>query len=304
MDKDQLDGLVAFALVAEKRNFTAAAEALRVSPPAVSKMIRQLEARLGVTLLTRTTRATSLTEAGEKFLAQAGPALEAILGAMNEAGTEADKPAGRLRLNVPQMIYPNFLKPAVASFIEKYPDVTVELYFENAATNIFERGFDAGIRVSDILAQDMVALMLMSPVRWVVAGAPSYLGKAGRPQHPRNLLAHNCVCVGSGDRVYNRWEFASEGKEFAVQVKGSFITNDATLALDAALDGVGLLYAHENAIIDKVAAGELEILLDRYVATSTGVYLYYPQRSQVHPKLRAFIDHIKEFRRESSALQS
>ncbi|NKJ82573.1 LysR family transcriptional regulator [Rhizobium leguminosarum] len=299
MDKDQLDGLVAFALVAEKRSFSAAADTLRVSPPAISKMIRQLEVRLGVTLLTRTTRATSLTEAGEKFLAQVGPALEAIVGAMQEAGTAADKPVGRLRLNVPQMIYPNFLKPVVASFIEKYPEITVELYFENAATNIFERGFDAGIRVSDILAQDMVALMLMSPVRWVVAGAPDYLDRVGRPQHPKDLLAHNCVCVGSGERVYDRWEFASEGREFAVQVKSSLITNDATLALDAALGGMGLLYAHENAIIDKVGNGELEIVLDRYVATSTGVYLYYPQRSQVHPKLRAFIDHIKEYRRSS-----
>jgi DNA-binding transcriptional LysR family regulator len=293
MDKNQLDGLLALKLVADKRNFTAAAKTLRVSPSAISKMIRQLEARLGVTLLTRTTRATSLTEAGERFLSQAGPALELILAAMRDAGRLAEKPAGRLRLNVPQLIYPNFLKAVVASFVKKYPDVTVEIFFENAATNIFERGFDAGIRVSDILAQDMVALKLLGPIRWVIAGAPKYLDKVGRPEHPKDLLSHDCICVGAGERVYDRWEFEDADKEFAVQVRGSLVMNDATLALDAALDGFGLLYANENAIIDKVEAGKLEIVLDQYAAISTGIYLYYPQRSQVHPKLRAFMEHIK-----------
>lgn len=297
MDKDQLDGLLALKLVADKRNFTAAAKTLRVSPSAISKMIRQLEARLGVTLLTRTTRATSLTEAGEKFLEQAGPALEVIFSAMSEVGSLADKPVGRLRLNVPQLIYPNFLKAVVVNFIQKYPDITVEIFFENATTNIFERGFDAGIRVSDILAQDMVALKLLGPIRWVIAGAPKYLDKFGRPEHPKDLLSHHCICVGAGERVYDRWEFENEDKEFAVQVRGSLIMNDATLALDAALDGFGLLYASENAIMDKVEAGKLEIVLDQYAATSTGIYLYYPQRSQVHPKLRAFIEHVKEYQK-------
>jgi DNA-binding transcriptional LysR family regulator len=294
MDKDQLDGLVAFALVAEKRNFTAAAEALRISPPAISKMIKQLEKRLGVTLLTRTTRATSLTEAGEKFLQQAGPALEAILSAMSDAGSAADKPAGRLRLNVPQTIYPNFLRPAIASFLQKYPDVTVEIFFENAATNIFERGFDAGIRVSDILAKDVVALKLFGPVRWIVAAAPSYLAKHGRPNHPRDLLAHPCICAGAGSRIYNRWEFESEGKEFEVQVKSPLILNDVLLAIGAAADGLGMVYSPEEAISDKLKSGQLEIVLSQFSAISSGVYLYYPQRSQVHPKLRAFIDHIKK----------
>ncbi|MGK6318999.1 LysR substrate-binding domain-containing protein [Sphingomonas sp. DT-204] len=296
MDKNQLDGLLALKLVADSRNFTAAAKSLRVSPSAVSKMIRQLEARLGVTLLTRTTRATSPTEAGERFLRQAGPALELILAAMADAGSSAERPAGRLRLNVPQLIYPNFLKPAVASFVERYPDVTVEVFIENAATNIFERGFDAGIRVSEILAQDMVALKLLGPVRWVVAGAPRYLDKFGRPEQPKDLLSHDCICVGAGERIYDRWEFENEGKEFAVQVRGSLITNDATLALDVALDGSGLLYTSEVAIMDRAEAGDLEIVLDRYAGSSTGIYLYYPRRSQVHPKLRAFIEHVKDLR--------
>jgi DNA-binding transcriptional LysR family regulator len=296
MDKDQLDGLVAFALVAEKRNFTAAADALRISPSAISKMIRQLEARLGVTLLTRTTRATSLTEAGEKFLLQAGPALETILGAMNEAGREADKPAGRLRLNVPQTVYPNFLKPVVASFTEKHPEVTVEIFFENAATNIFERGFDAGIRISDILAKDVVALKLFGPLRWIVAGSPTYLKRYGRPEHPKDLLSHACLCAGSGSRVYDRWEFEENGKEFEVQVTGPLILNDVLLAINSAAEDLGLVYCSEDTISDKLESGLLQQVLVPYSATSTGAYLYYPQRSQVHPKLRAFIEHLKEVR--------
>jgi DNA-binding transcriptional LysR family regulator len=297
MDKNQLDGLLALKLVADKRNFTAAAQALRVSPSAISKMIRQLETRLGVTLLTRTTRTTSLTEAGERFLSQAGPALELILAAMEDAGSLAEKPAGRLRLNAPQMIYPNFLKEVVSSFTRKYPDVSVEIFLENAATDVFERGFDAGIRVSDILAKDMVALKLFGPIRWVVAGAPGYLDRFGRPKHPMDLLSHNCICGGAGNRVYDRWEFESKGKAFEVQVKGSLILNDLLLVLDATLDGAGLVYMTEDLIIDKVEAGSLEIVLGEYAPTSTGYYLYYPQRSQVHPKLRAFIEHVKAYQK-------
>lgn len=295
MEKDQLDGLLAFALVAEKRNFTVAAEILRVSPSAVSKMIRQLEKRLGVTLLTRTTRATSLTEAGEKFLSKTGPALDSILVAMKEAASFSEKPAGRLRLNVPQMIYPNFLKGVVASFSTKYPDVTVEVFFENAATNIFEKGFDAGIRVSNILAQDVVAIKLFGPIRYVVAGAPKYLEKFGRPKHPKDLLSHDCLCVGSGSRVYDRWEFERDGKALEVQVKGPLITNDSMVALEAALDGRGLVFVSEDSIADKVENGSLEIMLNRYAETSDGIYLYYPQRSQVSQKLRVFIEHIKGY---------
>jgi DNA-binding transcriptional LysR family regulator len=297
MDKNQLDGLLALKLVADKRNFTAAAQALRVSPSAISKMIRQLETRLGVTLLTRTTRTTSLTEAGERFLGQAGPALELILAAIEDAGSLAEKPVGRLRLNAPQMIYPNFLKEVVSSFSKKYPDVSVEIFFENAATDIFERGYDAGIRVSDILAKDMVALKLFGPIRWVVAGAPGYLDRFGRPKHPKDLLSHNCICGGAGNRIYDRWEFEAKGKAFEVQVKGSLILNDLLLALDATLDGTGLVYTTEDLIIDKVEAGSLEIVLSDYAPTSTGYYLYYPQRSQVHPKLRAFIEHVKAYQR-------
>ena len=288
-----MDGLLALKLVAERRNFTAAAEELGISPPAISKLIKQLEGRLGVTLLTRTTRTTSLTEAGERFLRQAGPALEQILEAIKGVGTLGAKPSGRLRLNVPTLIYPNYLKELVASFSRKYPDVTVEIHFENAATDIFERGFDAGIRVSDILAKDMIAIRLFGPIRFVVVGSPRYFARAGRPRQPKDLLAHNCVRIGTGTRIYDSWEFESKGKAFDVQVTGSLIVNDSMLALDTALEGSGLMYTSEDAIADKIESGKLEIVLNQFAPKSAGYYLYYPQRSQVQPKLRAFIDHIK-----------
>jgi len=294
MDNAQLDGLLALKLVAEKKNFTAAADEMGISPSAISQIIKQLEARLGVALLSRTTRSTHLTEAGEQFLSQAGPALEQILVALETVGTYAKKPSGILRINTLRLVYPSFLSSLVTSFTKKYPDVSVELFFEDGLTDVVEKGFDAGIRISDILAKDMVAIKLFGPIRFVIAGSPKYLNKMGRPRHPKDLLSHNCIRVRVGDWLYDKWEFEDKGKAFDVQVKGSLIMNDSILALNAAAEGAGLVYATEDAIQDKIKSGKLEIVLNSFAPTSTGYYLYYPQRSQVQPKLRAFIDHMKE----------
>jgi DNA-binding transcriptional LysR family regulator len=294
MNNGQLDGLLALKLVAEKRNFTAAAAQLGISPPAMSQIIKQLESRLGVALLSRTTRSTSLTEAGEQFLAQVGPAIEQILSASEAVGSFAKKPAGLLRLNLPRAVYPSFLAPLLFSFTKKYPEVAVELFFEDQQSDVVESGFDAGIRLSDILAKDMVAVKLLGPVKFVIAGAPKYFNKMGRPKHPKELLAHNCLRVRMGKSfIYDRWEFEHKGSEFHVQVKGSLIFNDSLILKTAAISGAGVIYSTEDSILDEVKAGKLEIVLDQFAPTSTGFYLYYPQRSQVQPKLRAFIDHIK-----------
>ena len=179
MYNDQLNGLITLKTVAEMRNFSAAAKALGVSPSAISQTVKQLEQKLGVALLSRTTRSTSLTEAGKRFLDQAGPALDQILVALENIGSYAGKPAGTLRLNLPQHAYTLFLAPMMTSFAEKHPEITVELFFENKATDIVEEGFDAGIRLSDILAEDMVAIKLIGPVRFVTAASPQYLKKRG-----------------------------------------------------------------------------------------------------------------------------
>jgi DNA-binding transcriptional LysR family regulator len=292
MSKDQLDGLLALQLVADRRSFTAAAAALGISPSAISQIIRQLEQRVGVALFTRTTRSMSLTEAGERFLAQASPAITQLIAAMDDLRSYAQKPAGLLRINAPRAVY-SYLAPILTSFNEQYPDITVELCFEDGQSDIVGGGFDAGIRLSDILAKDMIALKLYGPVRFVTAAAPSYLQKKGRPKHPKELLSHNCLRNRLGQRLYDDWEFEHKGKEFQVQVTGSLIFNDSSLMMKAAIDGAGVIYNAENAVREEVSAGRLEVLLKPFAATSAGFYLYYPKQSHASPKLRAFIEHVK-----------
>lgn len=293
MYNDQLSGLLALKTVAETRNFTATAKVLGVSPSAVSQTIKQLEQRLGVALLTRTTRSTSLTEAGERFLNQAGPALEQILAALETVGTYAAKPSGLLRINLPRNVYVSYLAPLVGSFTQKHPEITIELYFEDQQSDVVEKGFDAGIRLSDILAKDVVAIKLFGPVRFVTSASPKYLDMMGRPQHPKDLLSHNCIRLRLGASVYQRWEFEHAGQDIQVQVKGSLIINDPLLMLNAAVDGAGIIYSNEEIIQSNIRSGNLEIVLDQFACTSEGFFLYYPRSSQVLPKLRAFIEHIK-----------
>lgn len=295
MQTDQLNGLIALKVVAETRNFTAAARLLGVSASAVSQTIKQLEQRLGVALLARTTRSTSLTEAGERFLSQAGPSLEQIIHAMENVGSYAEKPSGLLRLNLPRAVYPTLMAPLIASFTGKYPDVIVELCFDDGLSDVVERGFDAGIRLSETMAKDMVAMKLSGRIHFVTAGSPTYFKKMGYPQHPKDLLSHNCIRMRMGDTdFYDRWEFEHRNKELKVQVRGSLILNDSVLAVNAALEGQGIIYYPEELILDKIAAGKLEVVLRSFASISDGFYLYYPKRSQVLPKLRAFIEHLKK----------
>ena len=281
MKQNELEGLVALKLVADKRNFTAAAEELGVSPSAISKMIRLLESRLGVALLSRTTRSTSVTEVGERFLSQAGPALDQIFTALKEVSNYASKPSGLLRLNIPLFSYPH-LAPMVISFLNKYPEVSVEVFFEDSSSDVVAKGFDAGVRDSDILAKDMVAIKLFGPIRFVIVGSPKYFNKNGRPKHPQDLLSHNCLRVRvNDDWIYDKWEFEQKGKAFQVHIKGSMILNDTVQALNAAVNGVGLMYVTEDFAKDKIAAGKLEVVLSQFAPSSDGYYLYYPRRSQV-----------------------
>jgi len=295
MQLDQLNGLLALKIVADTRSFTKAAKQFDVSPSAVSQTIKLLEQRLGIALLSRTTRSTSLTEAGEQFLAQAGPALDHILAALEEVSTYAEKPSGILRLNLPRQIYPSYMAPIIRSFAKKYPEIDVELFFEDQQSDVVDKGFDAGIRLSDILAKDMVAIKLVGPVSFVAAASSKYLNKAGRPKHPQDLLGHRCICPRLGSGPYDRWEFEQKGKDLEVHVKAHLIVNDALLMLDAAADGLGIVYTTKNAIEDRIRRNELEVVLGQYATSSSGFYLYFPKRSQVLPKLRAFIDHVKAF---------
>lgn len=296
MNKDQLDGLIAFRAVAETQSFSRAAEALNISHSAVSQIIKGLEERIGTTLITRTTRSISLTEAGEKFLSTLSPAMDQILGAFDDVASFSSKPSGTLKLNLLRSPYVSHFEKLILSFMKKYPEICVELHFQEMSVDVVKGGFDAGIRLSDILAKDMVAIKLMGPIKWVVACSPKYLKDKTLPKHPRELLAHNCIRFQfEPNRLYDKWEFEKKGQELQVQVKGTLVMNDALLMKSAAINGAGFIYTEESSIEPELKTGKLVTVLDDFSASSAGYYLYFPKSSQVLPKLRAFIDHVKDF---------
>lgn len=296
MKKDQFDGLIALKLVAEKRSFTAAANELNVSPAAVSKMISNLEDKMGVTLVTRTTRTVNLSEAGRIFLEQAGPAMNQIINAQENAISFGKSPSGVLRINMPAILYPYYLRPYIDSFLKKYPDVSVDIFADDQASDVFEHGFDAGVRTDDILAKDLVALKLFGPIQFVTAASPEYLKKNGTPKHPKELLNHNCVRhrFGTGTNLYDKWEFEEDGTEFRVNIKGNLILNNSFNIREAAIHGAGVIYTELGNIEKDIKEGKLKQILNAFVVESSGYYLYYPHKQHVSPALRAFINHFKE----------
>ncbi|MGN6738633.1 LysR family transcriptional regulator [Dyella sp. KULCS107] len=294
MRDDHTPALRAFHLIARHGSFTRAAAELEVTASALSQTIRQLEQRLGVRLLQRTTRRVGLTEAGRLFLERITPALAAIDGALDELRQHGDRPAGTLRVTVPEIVLEWLVAPMQAEFLRRWPDITLDIHATGGLVDLVADGYDCGIRLGERLARDMVAVPLGGKVRSVVAATPSYLDAHGRPQHPRDLQSHACVrnrYISSG-AIY-RWEFAQRGRWFEIDVNGPLIVNEPALAIRAALDGLGLTHTLEPAVREHVAAGRLETVLDHWLPQYDGFYLYYPSRFQVPPKLRVFIDFLR-----------
>lgn len=292
--RDDYSGLTALAAVADKRSFTAAATMLRVTPSALSQSIRALEERVGVRLLQRTTRSVGLTEAGARFLAQLRPAMASIHAAFESLGAVRGRPSGTLRVNVPRLAITPVLEPILAAFLATYPDLRLDIVVDDGLTNIVEQDFDAGIRLGETLDKDVVALRLTSDLRMAVVGSPAYLAARGRPKHPRDLHAHDCINfrhLRSG-AVY-RWEFTDKGRDITVAVEGRLVTNDNALQIRAALDGVGLAYVMEHTVVKELADGRLVRVLPRFCAPFPGLFLYYPSRTQLPPKLRALVDFLR-----------
>jgi DNA-binding transcriptional LysR family regulator len=295
MRDDQTPALRAFHLIARHGSFTRAAAEMEVTASALSQTMRQLEQRLGVRLLQRTTRRVGLTEAGKLFLERITPALAAIDVALDELRQHGERPAGTLRVTVPEIVLDWLVAPMQAEFLRRWPDVTLDIDVTGGLVDLVAGGYDCGIRLGERLARDMVAVPLGGQVRSVVVASPGYLDKHGRPQHPRDLQAHACVrnrYISSGG-IY-RWEFAQRGRWFDVDVNGPLIVNDPALAIRAALDGLGLTHTLEPAVREHLKAGRLETVLDTWLPPYDGFYLYYPSRFQVPPKLRAFIDFLRE----------
>jgi DNA-binding transcriptional LysR family regulator len=296
-----LNALNSFIAVARHRSFAGAARHLGVSTSALSQSVRQLEARLGVTLLTRTSRTVALTDAGQRLLEHAGAAVDQALESLKTVSARPGEVTGRVRLSVPSAAVTLILARLLPRFVERHPRVEVEVQVENRFVNIIAEGLDAGIRLSEAIERDMVQVRLTDPGRFVVAGAPSYLTRRGTPQKPQDLLHHDCICIRSstGGARY-AWELERGRKSWRVPVQGSFATNDPELMFLLAVAGVGLVYAFEPQINDELRSGSLRLVLEPYAAAVPGFFLYFPSRAQVSPALRAFVDVARELAGQSS----
>jgi DNA-binding transcriptional LysR family regulator len=302
--RGQLDGVDAFLRVAERKSFRAAADDLGVSPSAISQTIRALEARVGAALLTRTTRSVGLTQAGQYFLDRARPAFADLTAAYEAARNLGDRPAGLLRLNMPRAVITHLIEPILAGFCETYPDVEVEICAEDAFVDLAEGGYDAGIRLGEFLQADMVAVRLTQPFRFVVVGTPNLFAKHGRPEKPADLRRMPCIRFRQVRGSIPNWQFQDGNRPVEVAVSGPVIVNDLVAALAAVRTGVGLAHLAEPLVEEMVANGELETVLDDVASSSPGVYLYYPGRAQMLPKLRAFIDYIRAHQPPERALRA
>jgi DNA-binding transcriptional LysR family regulator len=288
-----LDGVEAFLSVAQHRSFRRAAAELGVTPSAISQSVRALEARVGAALFARTTRSVGLTEAGERFLSRAKPAFEELVAAGEVARGLGQRPAGLLRLSVPRAVVPILLESLIASFCQTYPEVEVEVAAGPDLVDIAAEGFDAGIRLGQFVAADMVTVRLTPPFPFVVVGSPDYLQRRPRPERIDDLRAHACLRMRRSNGAIAPWSFRNGNKAIEAIVSGPFIANDFPTMLGAAVEGLGLAQVPGPIAAGPVAAGKLVRVLERFAPMTPGVFLYYPSRRQAMPKLRAFIDHVK-----------
>jgi DNA-binding transcriptional LysR family regulator len=295
MPREELSVLAAFAVVADERSFTRAAVRLGVSTSAISHSIRALEERLGVRLLARTTRNVAPTDAGERLLAQLRPALDEIEAALTEVGRLREKPAGTIRLFAPSVAIAMTVSPKLAKFTRDYPDVVLDITTEDdSRRDLIAARFDAGIHLGEFLQRDMVAVKVSGEQRAAIVAAPSYFDSRPKPKTPRDLTAHRCIRyrMGSGGPVY-RWEFEKRGKPVTVSVSGPLVVNDVELTLRAALDGVGLAFALEEHVAERIARGELARVLEDWCPPFDGFFLYYPSRRQQPAALQALVDALR-----------
>lgn len=291
IDKNALE---VFVMVAQTRNFRVAAERLGVTRPAISQTLRRLEDRLNTTLMHRTTRSINLTEAGKKLYAEIAPAMEQLNGAVTDIADRQTAPRGQLRLAVSSIAERIIDGKMLASFIAAYPHVELDITLTDEAFDIVEQGFDAGVQLGEVIAKDMIAVPVSTVQRQIAVASPAYLAQYGVPQHPQELLEHRCIGwrQSPGMSPY-RWEFAEKRREFDVDVKPQLTTNDMGVMIRTVCAGGGIGFGMEETYAPYIARGELVTLLDAWLPTFPGFYLYFSSRKHMPPRLRAFIDHVK-----------
>ncbi|MGJ4803391.1 LysR substrate-binding domain-containing protein [Luteimonas sp. SDU82] len=287
-----------FLAVAETASFRAAADVLGVTRSAVSQGIRRLEDMLGVALVQRSTRSVRLTEAGERLHRQVAGPLRTVAAAMEDA-LDDGPPRGLLRVNVSSIAERFLSGPFVAGFAQAHPGITLDVTVSDDPIDLVAGGFDAGVRLGEVIEQDMVAVPLTGPQRQVAVAAPAYVEQHGAPAHPRDLVRHRCIGWRPAPQVAPyRWEFSEDGREFEVDVAAQVTTNDLRLMLRAALAGGGITFGLEENYRRWLRSGELVALLEDYLPPFDGFYLYYPSRRNLPPKLRALVEHVRRFRAE------
>ena len=287
-----LDGIEAFLAVARRRSFRRAAADLGVTPSAVSQSIRGLETRIGAPLFIRTTRSVGLTEAGQRFFERAGPAFEELVAASEVARGLGERPSGLLRLSVPRSVVPLILEPVIASFCAAYPEVELEIAASDQMVDLASGGFDAGLRLGQFIAPDMVAVRLTPSFPFVVVASPDYLARHGRPEQVDDLRRHACLRLRRSNGAIALWSFVDGARTIEAQVAGPLIAHDYPTLIGAAMRGIGLALAPEPLALQAIREGQLLRVLDDFATMTPGVYLYHPGKRQVLPKLRAFIEHI------------
>jgi DNA-binding transcriptional LysR family regulator len=293
MAKPDLADLDAFTAVARARGFRGAAALRGVSASSLSEALRRLEAALGVRLLNRTTRSVTPTEAGERLLARLTPALADVTLALDEVNAFRDSPTGVLKLNVPGAVARIVFPDLIPRFLAAHPGIRLEITAEDSFVDVLAAGFDAGARYDERLEKDMIAVPLAGPQRFVVVGSPAYFETHGRPTHPRDVLNHPCIRHRFPSGTSYAWEFEKDGKVIRVSPEGPLTTTSGDLELAAAEAGVGLLATFEGFAADLIAAGRLETVLDDWLPSFSGPYLYYPSRRHMPAPLRAFVDFVK-----------
>jgi DNA-binding transcriptional LysR family regulator len=285
----------AFMAVLEQKSFSKAAKHLNLSPPRVSEMVRQLEEKLGVRLVERTTRSVAPTVAGERLLARLRPVLDDYRAALDLVNDFREKPAGVVRLTVaPPVAYVGLIA-SISRFLVAYPEISVEISADSALTDIVAGRFDAGIRPAERLERDMIAVRISDEVPVVTVAAPSYIARRGKPQTPHELASHDCIQIRLGGGALISWRLRLNRRVVEVPVEGRFIVNDDRMAMQAVVEGAGLFQMSRNAVERDLAAKRLVTVLDDYQPPPVaGFFLYYPSRRQIRPALKVLVDFLRK----------
>lgn len=294
MEQTDFNHLTWFRIVAEERSFTKAAARIGVAQSTLSHTIKQLEARMGIRLLTRTTRNVATTTAGERLLRTITPRMAEIeeeIGALMEF---RDKPSGSIKLTLSDHALESVVWPKLKSVLKDYPDISVELLLDSTFRNIVEEGFDAGVRLGESVEKDMIAVRIGPDWRLVAVASPDYLNAHGVPAHPKDLVRHICINMRheTAGGLYG-WEFAKDGEELRVRVDGQLTFNNSYAMIDAALNGYGIAYVPENIVERQTASGELVQVLDDWSPFFDGYFLYYPSRRQNLPAFKVIVDALR-----------